>query len=384
MKTLVGIGAAFALVSVAAPAAAPAAPLARTYLVSPACGGQPLPCYTAIQPALDAAERDLSGQWIEIRLSAGDYREKPVVRRSRLRLVGSGPARTRIHFGAVAQTAGRFHRANWGTPGSATLTIDAADVTITGLTIENTFDYLANDRRDPGDAAKIANPQGVALLLDIHSDRVAVDDAAILGYQDTLFANGGRAVIRNSLVAGNIDFIFGDGQLLIETSEVRSRNRSAGIAAGEFHSFIAAPSTPLAQPIGIVFNKVRLTRENGVPDGSVALARPWHPTRRFADGRYADPNAVGQAIFIDCIMGAHIHPDHWAPMNGTARDGTMSNVFHPQQSRFAEKGSTGPGARVRDIGMTWSDIKNIEDIYRHMFGDWNITQHRHPPRHRTA
>lgn len=104
-----------------------------------------------------------------------------------------------------------------------------------------------------------------------------LDRVALLGYQDTLFANGGRALIRKSLIAGNVDFIFGNGQLLIEDSEIRTRTRAAPYTSGEFQSFVAAPSTPLSQAHGIVFHSCRLTRETGVPDHAVALARPWHP-----------------------------------------------------------------------------------------------------------
>ncbi|PNU06691.1 pectinesterase family protein [Novosphingobium guangzhouense] len=361
---------ALAAVPLAAGLGIPAQAAPTEYVVQPSCGDGKAPCYTAIQPALDAAARDTSDSWITIRIAAGEYEEKPVVSRGRTRLIGSGAGRTRLHFGAVAQTAGRWHRDNWGTPGSATLTIDAADVVVQGLTIENTFDYLANDRHPQGSAERLGNPQAVALLLDVHSDRVLIDRSAVLGYQDTLFANGGRALVRRSLVAGNIDFIFGNGRLLIEDSEVRSRPRSAPYIAGEFQSFIAAPSTLLSQPYGIVVYRSRLTREAGVPDGAVALARPWHPTTRFPDGRYANPSAVGSALFIDCFMDRHIHPEHWTTMNGTARDGTMTDVFRPQDSRFWESGSNGPGSKARDIGMTWRETAGIVAIRRELLGDW--------------
>lgn len=340
------------------------------YLVSPSCGASAAPCYTAIALALEAAARDTSDSWVTIRIAPGDYYEKPVINRDRLRLTGSGAGRTRLHFGAVAQTAKGWHRAGWGTPGSATLTIDAKDVVVSGLTVENTFDYLSNDRLADGDPAKVGNPQAAALLLDIHSDRVLIEGAALLGYQDTLFANGARAVVRRSLVAGNVDFIFGNGQLLIEDSEIRSRPRSAPYVAGEFQFFIAAPSTPLSQAHGIVFHRARLTREAGVPDGAVALARPWHPTTKLADGRYADPSAVGQVSFIDCFMDRHIHPDHWTTMNGTARDGTMTAVFRPQDSRFHETGSHGPGAKARDIGMPAAPPAAIEQVRKDIMAGW--------------
>ncbi|WP_157190212.1 pectinesterase family protein [Novosphingobium sp. Rr 2-17] len=340
------------------------------YAVKRSCGGEAAPCYTSITRALDAAARDTSQRWITIRIAPGDYREKPSITRDRVRLIGSNAGTTRLRFDAVAQTAKAYHRAGWGTPGSATLTIDAKDVVVTDLTVENTYDYLSNDELADTDPRKIGNPQAVALLLDIHSDRVRLDHVGLLGYQDTVFANGGRAIIRNSLIAGNVDFIFGNGQLLIEQSEVRSRRRSAPHVPGAFQSFIAAPSTPLSQPIGIVFYRSRLTREAGVPDGSVALARPWHPTTRFPDGRYADPSAVGQALFVNCFMDRHIHPDHWTEMNGTARDGTMTAVFRPQDSRFAEIGSHGPGATARNIGMKSGAPLDIIAIRRGLMADW--------------
>lgn len=376
MKVLtLGVALAAAALTPTAAVAAPTAPPAE-YVVQPSCGATALPCYTAIQPALDAAARDVSGQWITIRIAPGDYAEKPVVARDRLRLVGSGAARTRLHFGAVAQTAGVYHRAGWGTPGSATLTINAKDVIVSGLTVENTYDYLANDRLEG--EARIRNPQALALLLDIASDRVRLDRVALLGYQDTLFANGGRALVQRSLIAGNIDFIFGNGQLLIEDSEIRSRRRAAPYVPGEFQSFIAAPSTPSSQEHGIVIYRSRLTREDGVPDGAVALARPWHPTTKFADGRYADPEAIGQVSFIDCFMDRHIHPEHWTTMNGTARDGTPTQVFRPQDSRFWEAGSRGPGAKARDIGMIWKPGEDIKQVWRDVAG-WTISTSEYDP-----
>ncbi|WP_083811422.1 pectinesterase family protein [Asticcacaulis biprosthecium] len=339
------------------------------YEVSDRCAARPN-CFGAIQAAVDAAGRDTGGRWAVIDIAAGDYYEKVTVTRSRVRLRGQGVGKTRLYFDAVAQTAGKYHRNNWGTPGSATLTIDADQVDIEGMTIENSFDYLANDALPDGDAAKIGNSQGVTLLLDIHSDRVRVAKSALVGNQDTLFANGGRVWIRDSSVSGNIDFIFGNGRVLIEASDIITRRRAAALKPGDYHSFIAAPSTQLTQAMGIVIYRSRLMREPGVPDASVALGRPWHPTTTFADGRYADPNAVGQASFLDCWMDAHIHPDHWTVMNGTARDGTKTAVFRPQDSRFFEMGSQGPGARHNDIGIVWQGGLGIDAVRKAFFEGW--------------
>ena len=327
-------------------------------------------CFSRLQDALDAASKVSVDQPILIDMDRGDYYEKVTIARPNLWLKGKGKNQTRLYFDAVAQTSGKYHRNQWGTPGSATLTINAKDVRVSSMSIENRFDYLANDALPDGHAAKISNSQGVAVLLDIDSDRVSFDKTALIGYQDTLFANGKRAYFNRSEISGNVDFIFGNGQVLIENSLIKTRRRSAVLKPNEYHSFIAAPSTQLSQKLGIIFYRSKLVREAGVPDASVALGRPWHPTTTFADGRYADPNAVGQSSFIDCFMDKHIHPDHWTFMNGTARDGTKTAVFRPQDARFTQTGSKGPGAKANDIGMKLYDIGSIDEIKALFFKDW--------------
>ncbi len=351
-------------------ACASLAPASDTrYEVRSNCGTR-AHCFTKIQGALDAAKAQAAPGWVEVHVAAGDYYEKVTIDRAQTRLFGKGRARTRLHFDAVAETARDYHRTRWGTPGSATLTINANEVSVTGITVENTFDYLSNDALPEGDARKIGNSQGVAVLLDVSSDRVFFDEVAMIGNQDTLFANGKRGLVRSSFISGNVDFIFGNGQLLIEDSTLETRRRAQPLKEGEFHSFITAPSTQLSEPVGIVVYGSRLTREDGVPDGSVALGRPWHPTTTFPDGRYADPNAVGQASFIDCFMDAHIHRQGWTSMNGTARNGEKTDVFKPQDSRFHESGSTGPGAAREAIGIKWQAPLTINDVRNKFMADW--------------
>ncbi|MBD1389016.1 pectin esterase [Neiella sp. HB171785] len=340
-----------------------------SYLVSKQCGTQQH-CFNTIQAAFDAAQQATASGWRTIEVAAGHYYEKVTIAGSQIRLVGQGPQLTRLHFDEVAETAGKYHRDNWGTAGSATLTINADLVAIEGLTIANDFDYLSNDALPKDSPQRVRHMQAAAVLLDIASDRVEFSNVSLEAYQDTLFANGKRAYFRHSKIAGNVDFIFGNGQLLIEDSIIESRRRGKTFDAGVIQSYISAPSTQLANPIGIVVHRSQLTREAGLPDHSVTLGRPWHPTTNFADGRYADPNAVGQVSFIDCFMDSHIHPSHWSSMKGTARDGTKTAVFTPQQSRFYEQGSYGPGATRDDIGLSWQPSLSIEQIHDYLFTDW--------------
>ncbi|WP_166850422.1 pectinesterase family protein [Isoptericola sp. BMS4] len=202
----------------------------------------------------------------------------------------------------------------------ATVTVDADDVTLRGLTIRNTFDKGAN----PG------LPDSQAIALRTRGTRVRVEDCHLLGQQDTLmldtpsWSSVSHVHLRDCLVVGDVDFVYGRATALVEGGEVRS------VGPG----YVAAPSTPVENPRGLCFHRVALTAGDGVPDGGVRLARPWH-----VGGR---PDAVGQAMFVACEVGPHVAADRWDDMGGYSwRD----------DARFAEAGSRlAPGAAEASPG----------------------------------
>lgn len=343
-------------------------------LVSTACEEREL-CHASLQSAIDASAtsavaRAASQQYFRIQVEQGTYREKVRIDIPFVEIVGAGSQTTHLHFNLPAAEAKSFHRDAWGTPGSATLTINARDVLVKNIKIENDFDYLANDARENDDPEKVKDSQAVALLLDVDSDRVKLQSVELVAYQDTVFANGKRAWIKDSIISGNVDFIFGNGQLLIEDSDIISRKHGKDFEAGEIQGHISAPSTSIKNDYGIVFIDCRLLREEGVPDHSHSLGRPWHPTTNFPDGRYADPEAIGYAAYINCHMDNHIIPQAWASMSGTARDGTKSRIFTPAESRFYEYNSGGPGSqREGNEGKVLEEL-DVENLKKQMLGDW--------------
>lgn len=331
-------------------------------------------CYATLQGALNASKRRKHQNiWHRILIKAGTYNEKVVVDQPFIHLIGEGVNKTHISIGLPAQHARQYHRDNWGTAGSATLTITAADIRIENMHVENTFDYIANDSKERNDPSRVQHSQAVAVLLDVDSDRVEFKNVRLDSYQDTLFAHGKRAYFRDGIITGNVDFIFGDGQVFFENSDIISRLRGRNFLPGEVQGHITAPSTQIDSAYGLVFNQCRLLREEGVPDASHTLGRPWHPTTTFEDGRYADPDAVGYAAFVDTYIGAHIMTEGWGSMNGTARDGTKTRVFTPEESRFYERGSRGPGrpqgesAKMRKV---LDSSVSIDKIKSEMLGNW--------------
>ncbi|MGL9735795.1 MAG: hypothetical protein ACR5LF_09680 [Symbiopectobacterium sp.] len=53
---------------------------------------------------------------------------------------------------------------------------------------------------------------------------------------------------------------------------------------------------------------------SNVPAKSYALGRPWHPKNTSPDSHYADPNAIGQTVFINTMMDDVIYD--WDKMSG--------------------------------------------------------------------
>ena len=329
-----------------------------------------LPHFRTLEQALDAAPTDWYAPW-RITLRPGLYREKLEITKPNIHLTGESRTGCVISFDAYSGRTRPSGVGTWTTFGCATLIVRAPGFAATNLTIENGYDYLANDAKHPGDPTYTNDPQAVALMLAKGSDRAQLRNVSITGYQDTLFVDAGRSYFRDCLVSGNVDFIFGAGQALFDACDIVSRPRRKPNVAP--HGYVTAPSTQLRDRYGLVFLRCKLLRESAlVPANSHALGRPWHPAATFPDGRYADPNAVGSSVFIECFMDDHIAQDGWWSMTGLQKSGPTRTVFHPEDSRFFEYRSHGPG--VAQAGNSkrrqLSDSEATRYTVAEVMGDW--------------
>lgn len=298
------------------------------------------PVYRTVGGALAGMTAN-GGRRAVVYIRNGRYREKLTIDRPRITLLGESRDSTIITFDAAAGQPAPGG-GTYGTRGSFTLRIVAPDFRAERLTIENSFDYPANAARAADDPAKLRDPQAVALMTDLGSDRAAFVDVRITGYQDTLFPNAGRSWFSGCEVRGHVDFIFGAGQAVFEDCDIVSLDRGSRTNNG----YVTAPSTPLAQPYGFVFLRSRLRKESpAMAAGSVTLGRPWHP--------FGDPDAVGSAVFIDCWMDDHIGSKGWDRMASTDSTGTRT-WWEPGGARFFESGTTGPGAVPSALRRTLS------------------------------
>jgi pectinesterase len=275
-----------------------------------------------------------------ILVTRGRWREKLVIDRPNIHLVGEDRSASVLSFDAAAGMA-RPDGEPWGTWGCASVTVRAPGFRAHNLTIENAFDYVGNLAAPKLEPIGPNGAQAVALMLDAGADRCELHAVDLHGHQDTLFVDAGRSLFRACRITGSVDFVFGGGNALFERCELQSRFRPGKDRQG----YVAVPCTPSAQAYGLTFMQCRLTREAQVPDASVALGRAWRPGRAFPDGKYGDPDAVGAAVYLSCWMDAHIDTQGWDAMDYTARDGARV-MLQPEAARLFEYGSRGPGART--------------------------------------
>ena len=267
--------------------------------------------------------RAAGGRPFRIRLSKGVYREKLIIGVPDLLIEGEGPDSILTFDAAAGMTKPDGSR--WGTGGSASLIINAPDVTLRDLTVRNGFDFIADQRTHASGGS-----QAVALSLARGADRTWIDRCRIEGYQDTLYVEG-RALFTDCSIAGGVDFIFGGAAAWFDRCAITTRF----VPDAPIQGYVAAPSTPRAQPFGLVFADCRLLREAGVPDRSAFLGRPWR-----AGGNM---DLVGAAAYLRCWMDAHIRSEGWRAMGYRNPMGTQT-MLEPREARLLEWHSLGPGA----------------------------------------
>lgn len=325
------------------------------------------PTYERLSAAVAAAPAHGTRPF-RILVTKGVFDEQVVIDKPFIHLVGESRTGSIItHLAASGLTAPDGKR--WGTFRTPTLFVRAPDFSASNLTIRNAFDGLAEMSRPGGlHSHDGGGPQAVALMLDKGSDRARFRQVDILSYQDTLFPDAGRSLFERCLIVGSYDFIFGAGRAFFRECEIRSLPRPVDPVDG----YVVAPSTPIDQPFGFVFKDCKLTKAPGTARHSVYLGRPWRPSGQFPDGRYGDPKYVAQTAFIDCWMDDHVAPEGWTEMWYTGKDGNPRTMLQPEDVRFSQYGSSGPGAAAFRRGRTLSAAEARAMDVRAVLDGWAV------------
>jgi pectinesterase len=317
--------------------------------------------YATIAQALAAAPE--SGTPWRILIKSGRWQERLVIDKP-VTLIGQSREETQIEANTPAGALDSNGK-KLGTSRTSTVEIRASNVTLENLTIRNSFDFPANAALPSGDPRKLKDTQAVALMVAENVDKARFRQVTLEGFQDTFYSkSGSRSYFTDCRISGHVDFIFGSGIAVFDRCDIVARGRS-DIAPPL--GYITAPSTPSTQQYGLIFFNSRLLKEKGVPAKSFALGRPWHPTTQFEDGRYADPNAIGLAAFINCEIDDHIYG--WDKMSGKNKAGEKQ-WFYPEDSRFWEFENRGPGAAQGGERYQLTETAAQQYNLQAIFTDW--------------
>jgi pectate lyase len=230
--------------------------------------------------------------------------------------------------------------------GRSVMLVEASDMLVLdNLTLKNT-------------TIRSASISGQAETVYFNSDtRMIAKNASFYSEQDTLNLKG-WSWFYNTLVAGNVDFIWGSSHAaLFENSEIRSVGDSANASSG---GYVLQARVPVASDIGYVFLNSSLTHGAGpgpnhgdVPAGASYLARSPGGTASWDN-----------IAFINCKMDAHIAAAGWAGL-GVNGQPAPNPLVPNADAGWREYGSTTLDgtpidlrARVGGYALSDADVAN--------------------------
>ncbi|GIH61809.1 pectinesterase family protein [Microbispora siamensis] len=261
--------------------------------------------YRTVQAAIDAVPAN-NGSRVVITIKPGTYREivtipanKPYIT---LQGLGSSAKDVVIVNNHSAGTYGTFN--------SATAFVNGHDAALTNLTVSNDFDENTSS----------TGQQAVAL--NLNADRAVLSNVRLLGDQDTFLVNASaRAYMTGSYVEGTVDFIFGDGTIVINNCDIYEKRSTGGP--------ITAARTDAGKTYGFLIYKSRIS---GATANTTQLGRPW------------GPNA--QVLYRESTLSSTIKTSQpWTDMSGNSW----------KNARFFEYKNTGAGATANSNRPQMSD-----------------------------
>lgn len=207
----------------------------------------------------------------------------------------------------------------------AMVSVDANDVVFETLTLHNT------------------TPRGgsQAEALRGNGQRVLLDRVTLTSFQDTLLWNG-SLFVTDSLIEGDVDFMWGGGAAYFQRCELRSLN--AGFLAQVRNG---------QNGRGNVYVDCRLTAAPGVTNVYLARIDPRPEV--------ANTWPYSEVVFVNCAMGPHIRAEGWQLNNAT----TAPNL------RFLEYRSTDLAGVPLDVSRRLSDARQLDPAAAAQYRDPN-------------
>ncbi|KAK8295069.1 hypothetical protein V6Z11_D05G040000 [Gossypium hirsutum] len=272
--------------------------------------------FLTVSEAVAAAPERSTTRYI-IKIKAGVYSENVDVPRKKTNLmfVGDGRVNTIITASRnVVDGSTTFHSATVAAVGDGFLARD--------ITFQNT--------------AGPSKHQAVALR--VGSDLSAFYRCDILAYQETLYVHSLRQFYSQCLVAGTVDFIFGNAAAVLQDCDIHARRPNPN----QRNMVTAQGRSDPNENTGIVIQKCRIGATSDLEavksDFATYLGRPWKTHSR--------------TVIMQSVISDIIHPAGWFPWD---KDFALDTLT------YREYQNTGPGANTSSR-VTWKGYSVITNI----------------------
>ena len=290
--------------------------------------------FGSVQAAVDALPE--TGGTILVR--AGEYREKVVIHRSHVRLMGEDAEKTVLAWNACAKD--RYEDGTEKTTFlSATLMTTGDDVEVENLTVVN----------DAGDGRVV----GQAVAVYAAGDRGTWRGCRFTAHQDTLYCGplrepdvtkdvgsrrgcaeayprvqdgpltSSRQYFEHCFIRGDVAFIFGCYRAWFENCTLFMNERGG---------FYTAANTHAEQPFGFVFRRCRLT--GACKPGQGFLGRPWRSHAR--------------TVFLACDMDEHVAPEGFCDWDEERVVTDLCGEWRTEGARADQRGRHPAQKRITD------------------------------------
>jgi pectin methylesterase-like acyl-CoA thioesterase len=286
---------------------------------------------------------------VTITVARGTYREiVEIASKSNVTLHGEDRNESVISYPNNAALQTPPGGTSTGTKWRAMFGIDTSnDVVIENITLWNPSPQLSS------------NGQSETLRSE-GSSRLILRNASFKGLQDTLLLTG-QVYVVNSLIEGDVDFVWGNGVVYFDHCEIKDVSRKG----------YNVQARNGAGALGYTFVGCSLTADPGITGHYLART----------DKNNMSP--ASQVAYIDCTMGPHITPAGWLidgytrpAADAGAPDGGPTWVF--TGLRFQEYHSVDPTGVPVDVSQRIPESKQLSDAeaaqlrdVTYVLGGWN-------------
>ncbi|KAK1440438.1 hypothetical protein QVD17_06265 [Tagetes erecta] len=174
-----------------------------------------------------------------------------------------------------------------------------------------------------------------AVALRVSADRTIFYNCRMDGYQDTLYAHTYRQFYRECTISGTIDFIFGDGAVVLQNCIMvvrKPKDNQNCIVTAQGRKEIRQPTGLVLQNCSIVADPIYFPLRMQIKS---YLGRPW---KQFS-----------RTIIMESFIDDLIQPQGWLPWNETFAFDTLF---------YTEFKNHGPGASKLQR-VQWPGVKEL-------------------------